>query len=373
MTQSSSHHLSLYQAEYKDLSYVTSDLCTGDPRTDNAVKLVLKKLNISGTAIQCIDSGSGALVAYFSQLFDRIVCCNVLYQDFCATNEQMDALKEAGESCLLDDIDTQINGYEVSLFRLHKSWEYSTAIIKSVIRNSEKGTLYTYGTNDEGAKSFLNKLKRLGIKGACIEIGSSSRVFEIDLSQTLECEKEDVNSTITLTTSKGAFSYVNSPGLFAFKKPDAGSQILIEALPDLKGKSVLDVGCGAGVLSLAAHQLGAKEIVATDAHALSVSCANKNFRAGKTPAVAHCTFITDGLSQTFDVIITNPPFHIGKSTEVDMGRIWLKSCTKQLRPDGVIYLVANEFLKYGDFCREMGLKAQKIAHSSGFLVYKIVS
>ncbi|MGL1901415.1 MAG: class I SAM-dependent methyltransferase [Fibrobacterales bacterium] len=372
MTQSSGY-LSLYQSEYKDLAYVTSALCTGDPRYDNAVKLVLKKLVLRGDTVQCIDSGSGALVSFLSQSFNHVVCCNVLYQDYCATNEHMKAFKGSGESYLLDDISGVMKGYEVSLFRLHKSWEYSAAIIRAIVRVSRQGTLYAYGTNDEGAKSFLNKLKRIGLKGACIEIGSSSRIFEIDLSQTLERDNETQGPTITLSHSTGELSYVNNPGLFSFKKADVGSRILIDALPDLTSKTVLDVGCGAGVLSLAAYQRGAKEVVATDAHALSVSCANKNFEHQNTPAFAQCTFITDGISQIFDVVITNPPFHIGKSTEVDMGRIWLKSCIKQLKPEGTIYLVANEFLKYGDFCREMGLKAQKIAHSSGFLVYKIVS
>lgn len=44
-------------------------------------------------------------------------------------------------------------------------------------------------------------------------------------------------------------------------------------LGDLRGKSFLDAGCGSGLFSFAAYQLGAKEIISFDVDPFSVECA----------------------------------------------------------------------------------------------------
>lgn len=43
-------------------------------------------------------------------------------------------------------------------------------------------------------------------------------------------------------------------------------------LPDLRGRTFLDVGCGSGLFSLAAHRLGARRIVSFDLDPFSVEC-----------------------------------------------------------------------------------------------------
>jgi len=50
---------------------------------------------------------------------------------------------------------------------------------------------------------------------------------------------------------------------------------LKEFLGDIEGKTFIDVGCGSGLFSLAAAQLGAKEVLSIDADEFSVECAKK--------------------------------------------------------------------------------------------------
>src|ERR1700746_1955234 len=50
---------------------------------------------------------------------------------------------------------------------------------------------------------------------------------------------------------------------------------LQKLVPDISGKTFLDIGCGSGLSSLAASKLGAREIVATDIDENSVATATR--------------------------------------------------------------------------------------------------
>jgi 2-polyprenyl-6-hydroxyphenyl methylase/3-demethylubiquinone-9 3-methyltransferase len=55
---------------------------------------------------------------------------------------------------------------------------------------------------------------------------------------------------------------------------DEAKKSLNEFLGNISGKTFVDVGCGSGLFSLAAAQLGAKEVLSIDADEFSVGCAN---------------------------------------------------------------------------------------------------
>jgi len=55
-------------------------------------------------------------------------------------------------------------------------------------------------------------------------------------------------------------------------------------LPDLRGRTFLDIGCGSGLFSLAAHQLGADRIVSFDLDPFSVECCRFLHRRAGNPS-----------------------------------------------------------------------------------------
>ena len=64
------------------------------------------------------------------------------------------------------------------------------------------------------------------------------------------------------------------------------AQSLIEFLdiPDLHGKSFIDIGCGSGLFSYAAFQLGAERIVSFDVDPFSVQCCKHLHNLADSPA-----------------------------------------------------------------------------------------
>ena len=64
------------------------------------------------------------------------------------------------------------------------------------------------------------------------------------------------------------------------------AQSLIEFLdlPDLHGKTFLDIGCGSGIFSYGAFQLGAERIVSFDVDRSSVECCKHLHKLAGSPA-----------------------------------------------------------------------------------------
>lgn len=75
---------------------------------------------------------------------------------------------------------------------------------------------------------------------------------------------------------------------------------------DLVGKTVLDYGCGSGILAIAAAKLGASAIVATDIDPQALEATQENARRNELPAGSIFTCLPEDVpSQQFDVVIAN--------------------------------------------------------------------
>jgi SAM-dependent methyltransferase len=92
---------------------------------------------------------------------------------------------------------------------------------------------------------------------------------------------------------------------------------LIRETPAVQGKRVLEIGTGSGLLSLCALQAGASYVVATDVNPNAVANARYNvealgaeerFEVRQVSRSERGAFAVIGGGETFDVIISNPPW-----------------------------------------------------------------
>ena len=85
------------------------------------------------------------------------------------------------------------------------------------------------------------------------------------------------------------------------------TRIMIKLMADMdfRGKKVLDVGCGSGILALYAHALGAKKVYAVDNDLDAVLNAQKNASLNTADAMrVACANLMD-IKGTFDVVLAN--------------------------------------------------------------------
>ena len=158
--------------------------------------------------------------------------------------------------------------------------------------------------------------------------------------ETLEVEKT-VFQAADLTLSA-------DPGVFAAGKLDPGTARLLEVvqLEGFAGKRLLDMGCGYGLIALKASLAGAA-VTAVDDDLLAVRSTHRNAeRYGADVRALHSDIDSELQNETFDAVLMNPPFHVGKRVVMDVPQAFLAAAYEQLRSGGTLTLVANRALPY---------------------------
>lgn len=153
---------------------------------------------------------------------------------------------------------------------------------------------------------------------------------------------------------------------------------LLDALGDVTGKRLLDVGCGTGVLSFVLLQRGLAEAVGTDVDDRAVRCAQDNAKAlnlaARFQAKRADLFVPD---VRFDRILFNAPWMPGKpATRLDHAifdeggqtlKRWLNGLTAHLELGGLGALIVSDLPERLGL-REEGALLQWIA-DAGLVVH----
>ena len=205
--------------------------------------------------------------------------------------------------------------------------------------------------NDEGAKSGEGDFKQLcGLDGNltkhhCRVFWSRRDDARIDaalLSQwsTLDAERPILDGR-----------FISRPGVFAWDRVDPASQLLADHLPaDLRGRAA-DLGAGYGYLSVELLQrcpgIASLDVYEAEARALDLAKRNLADAAARLPLRFLWQDVAPGLSEQYDVIVTNPPFHAQQgAARPDIGRAFIAAAAAALVPGGRLWLVANRNLPY---------------------------
>ena len=132
---------------------------------------------------------------------------------------------------------------------------------------------------------------------------------------------------------------------------------LIRETSLVKDKTVFEIGTGTGLLSLCALENGAAKVVATDVNPAAVTNARHNarlmnfgdrFEARLVPLDDHAAFSVVGDNETFDVILSNPPWVDRRPSTIEefalydenfhLLRTLLEGVRKHLNPGGRVLL-----------------------------------
>lgn len=165
-------------------------------------------------------------------------------------------------------------------------------------------------------------------------------------------------------------SFMTDAGVFSKGELDAGSRLLLDALPPLQG-DVLDIGCGWGAIGIAvakANKQSRVTMLDVNRRALGL-CQENCLRNGVTAEILESDGMAAVLDRKFDAIITNPPIRAGKQVIYKM----FAEAAASLNTEGALYLVirkqqgAESCVKY---LKTLFNIVEKLDKSAGFWVLK---
>jgi len=110
------------------------------------------------------------------------------------------------------------------------------------------------------------------------------------------------------------FRFITDTGVFSKDGVDYATNILLENLPDLSGKT-LDIGCGYGCIGVVLAKIYGEniEITMSDVNERALELAEKNVKLNSANAKIIKSDGFDNLCENFENIILNPPIHAGKA------------------------------------------------------------
>ncbi len=217
------------------------------------------------------------------------------------------------------------------------------------------GRLLLAGPNRGGIKGFIEDARE--IVGPCkaVRVKASHRlaVAEKQVGQagagfprpSLPYSPEVCEATVHGQTVR----FITRPGVFSGGELDTGTRALIETMLIRPGESVLDLGCGCGVVGAAAAWMGG-QVVCVDSSAAALHATRATLELNDVAEQVQ-VLASDCASavrdRRFDVIATNPPFHQGLGVEYDVARQFVRDAAHLLvEGGGRLYLVANRFIRY---------------------------
>ncbi|AMW08841.1 50S rRNA methyltransferase [Streptomyces qaidamensis] len=169
---------------------------------------------------------------------------------------------------------------------------------------------------------------------------------------------------------------VNHAGVFCADRLDIGTRFFLGHLPQGRGRRVVDLGCGNGVVgtSVALADPDA-EVLFVDESFQAVASAEATYKANGAPG--HAEFrVGDGLagvpSGSVDLVLSNPPFHSHQATTDATAWRMFTGARRTLRPGGELWVVGNRHLGYHVKLRKLFGNSRLVASDPKFVVLKAV-
>ena len=216
------------------------------------------------------------------------------------------------------------------------------------------GALWLAGNRKAGFERYFKWARKLLGRGQIVSRNKDTRIAVLQKTQTVP--KPSPQEFLINTKLRGhELRFYTLPGVFSANEIDPASRLLLDFLPKkVAGEEILDLGAGYGALSLPLALDGAKVTLVEQSLVAVISSRNNFANANATARILHSD-VDEALQKEdlFDIVVSNPPFHIGGHVVLDVAKAFVAAAHSRLRPGGRFYLVANPFLKYESWMQNL--------------------
>lgn len=263
--------------------------------------------------------------------------------------------KHVGFSTQFSDFDLTAvadNSIDHIFYRISKEKAVTHHLINQAQRILQpNGILWISGQKNEGIKTYIEKGSTL--------FGCEKNIQKDGMSYSSQLTKR-INSGALLNDENYPHlreclhinnkNVLSKPGQFGWNKIDQGSEFLMSeasrllALTPRTFEHCLDLGCGYGYLTISSQHLLINQRTLTDNNAAALATAKANCAQLNIIAKVIAADAGAQVSDHFDLILCNPPFHQGFSVDGDLTDKFLRNAARLLAENGVAYFVVNQFI-----------------------------
>jgi 16S rRNA (guanine1207-N2)-methyltransferase len=240
------------------------------------------------------------------------------------------------------------------------------------------GELVLTGLKNEGIKTYIDKARHLFGNGNARKVGN---VYVGSLlKQQGACEPQpldDQNYGQLRLIATPELDFYSKPGLFGWDRIDQGSAFLVEQLPGIMQsthgtpRSLLDLGCGYGYLSLMTRNMALERRMATDNNAAALLAMEKNAGHYAMQVDVRADDCAGSVRQTFDLILCNPPFHQGFSIDNQLTDKFLRQTHRLLAADGMAVFVVNQFISLEHAAKKYFRRIDTVGRNKSFKLIRL--
>lgn len=295
-------------------------------------------------------------------------------------SETSDERSEAGQG--RDSVQDLPDGCHAAVVFLPKSVMHQEMLLGMVARALPAGALLlTVGENQAGTRAARKLVERWVGAVTLSDAARHCTLFGgLRRETALASRLEDWAETYMVDVGGRKLTQVSFPGVFSHGRLDPGTALLVAGLEALKDRlptgaptQVLDFGCGGGIVGAAVRALWpATAVDLADVNALALEAAHRTLAANGQatgPVRAIATDIYSDVPNRYNLIVSNPPFHTGKTTDLSIAREFLLESAQHLHPGGRLCIVANEFLKYEPWIEQALGNCSTVGGNASYRVY----
>lgn len=199
------------------------------------------------------------------------------------------------------------------------------------------GVLYT-SVDAEKDTWLHHELEKLG-KSITRYDYKAGVVYKLQKKEELKKQK-DFRCQFAFRDQDRLIQVISRPGVFSHRRLDLGARALMEAMTVLPGYRVLDIGCGAGTVSLAAaFRAEDVRVDSIDSHCRAVECVLEGAKLNELSNIEAWQTTEGKLKEEgcYDVVLGNPPYY----SHFRIAEIFLQTAARAVKPGGMVHMVAK--------------------------------
>lgn len=320
----------------------------------------------AGLRIVVLDDISGALAAAAA---DRFGVTDVrVWADSLVDEQAVLALDDRRLQVVDALTEGALTGAELVLIRLPKSLSALAELAQRIAREASTGVRVVAGgrvkhmtpaMNDVLAESFDEVTASRGRQKSRVLRASSPRPGTLDWPQRVHLDELDLE-----VVAHGA--------AFAGTRLDPGTRFLLTHLDRMRTprEGVVDLGCGTGILAASAARRWGVRTLAVDVSAAAYHSTRATAAAdgwGELITVRRTSGLPTGLTSA-DLILCNPPFHIGTTKDSMPAMDLFDDAARTLTADGELWTVFNAHLPHRNELRRRVGPTEVIGQNRKYIV-----